>query len=112
DAGLPVPGCGQGRCVGRAPCALDGGPRDREPGPADRLGGAEAAARHRLTQANPPQSEPEIPATETAGAFTPKITLPGRSPVRYRAREHPETPRVSAPRPENHRHTRTDWLKA
>src|SRR5260221_8848111 len=42
-----------------------------------------------------------MPAIETAGAFTPKPTPPGWSPVRNRHRESRETPGFRRPPPEN-----------
>jgi len=52
-AGLPRPRYRRGDRLGAPACRPDRAPPDPDPGPADRLAGAKAAARHRLTQANP-----------------------------------------------------------
>src|SRR5260221_10512354 len=49
-----------------------------------------------------------MPAIETAGAFTPQPTPPGRSPVRNRSRESRKTPGFQRLHRRTRRHP--DWL--
>src|SRR5260221_3218442 len=96
----PAPSSTASKPSGAPACRTDRAPPDPDPGPADRLAGAEAAARHRLTQ--PIHSIRTVNAGNRDGGSAYAETNAAKEVSGSEsAPGTPENARVSAPRLEN-----------
>jgi hypothetical protein len=87
--------------AGTAAGGADRASPDPHPRPADRLDGADAAARHRLSPSPSTETEPAHPGIETEAPVLGPEARRARSPVRNRRHDARETPGLPGARPEN-----------
>ena len=100
-------GRGLGGAAGRQPPEPDRASSDQDRGPADRVGGTEAAARHPLTDAAYPKPNRQFSTRDHAPVWRQK-RRPGPSPVRFLLRNGAERPAFPARSGRMPRHL--DWL--